>query len=633
MRIKRVRVQNFRCLEDVDIEFDRITTLIGPNGSGKSTVLRALDWFFNGTKGSELTESDLTIGAAGKNVVVEVEFHQLTDDDRSALGGYVADGVDRFVAWKYHSEDGSEKMTSNARTFIPFDSVRSVTSAAEKKASYNALRTDSPELELPAASSALAVEDALRAWELEHLDQLTESQQTVTNFFGFNSNAAMAGVFDYVLVTADLRAGEETQDSKATIIGRILERAINRESADAKIAALTEETRTKQQAIYKESFEKQLSEISSQLSIAVGRYTTGRQMKLQPAEFDLRPPKTQFRVTVLDDSIETPITGQGHGFQRTLLISALQLLANHGTAGQSGTFCLAIEEPELFQHPVQAQAFATVLRQLAADDKQRLQVAYATHSPYFLSAGHFDEVRRVTRMRSIDGQTPRVAIASTSAQDVLARLAGYMNEDRIRRQIDGVCLSRLPEALFASAAVLVEGTTDRAILEGCGQRPGQEPLSISGIVVAETGGKENLYLPYAILSELGIPCYVVFDGDRDCGDRMREKGKDQSAIEKAEQQNQRENEKLLLYLQEQEESWPETSVNDTYAVINDTLESQLQADWDGWTTAKDQIVASGLGSPDKNSLIWGDAARLATTDPPPWIVDLLAKIRALESLN
>jgi hypothetical protein len=148
-------------------------------------------------------------------------------------------------------------------------------------------------------------------------------------------------------------------------------------------------------------------------------------------------------------------------------------------------------------------------------------------------------------------------------------------------------------------------------------------------VVAETGGKENLYLPLAILSELGIPCYVVFDGDRNCGDRMRAKGKDQVAIDKQEQQNQRENRKLLLYLQQQEEPWPDTSVNDTYAVIHDTLETQLQADWEAWTTAKDQNVESGLGSPDKNSLIWGDAARLASTDPPAWIVDLLAKTRAL----
>lgn len=39
MRIKRVKIKNFRTLYDVTIDFHNITTFIGPNGSGKSTVL------------------------------------------------------------------------------------------------------------------------------------------------------------------------------------------------------------------------------------------------------------------------------------------------------------------------------------------------------------------------------------------------------------------------------------------------------------------------------------------------------------------------------------------------------------------------------------------------------------------
>jgi ABC-type phosphate transport system ATPase subunit len=43
--------QELRTLKDVTIPFDSITTFIGPNGTGKSTVLRALDWYFNGKPG------------------------------------------------------------------------------------------------------------------------------------------------------------------------------------------------------------------------------------------------------------------------------------------------------------------------------------------------------------------------------------------------------------------------------------------------------------------------------------------------------------------------------------------------------------------------------------------------------
>src|SRR5256885_1849030 len=71
-------------------------------------------------------------------------------------------------------------------------------------------------------------------------------------------------------------------------------------------------------------------------------------------------PRTTFDVAILDGTNPTTVDRQGHGFQRTLLISALQLLAQSGAAAADGVICLAVEEPELFQHPIQAQTFAKV---------------------------------------------------------------------------------------------------------------------------------------------------------------------------------------------------------------------------------------------------------------------------------
>ena len=94
MRIHRVAIRNYRCLRDVDIRFDDITTFIGPNGVGKSAVLRALEWFFNGPPGGRgLTEDDVWAGAERKQISVGVEFSDLTDTDRNALGKYAAGDV------------------------------------------------------------------------------------------------------------------------------------------------------------------------------------------------------------------------------------------------------------------------------------------------------------------------------------------------------------------------------------------------------------------------------------------------------------------------------------------------------------------------------------------------------------
>ena len=44
--LTRLKIQNYRCLEDVDIPFNSLTVLVGPNGSGKTSVLRALSCLF-----------------------------------------------------------------------------------------------------------------------------------------------------------------------------------------------------------------------------------------------------------------------------------------------------------------------------------------------------------------------------------------------------------------------------------------------------------------------------------------------------------------------------------------------------------------------------------------------------------
>jgi len=630
MQIRRVHIQNFRCLENIEIEFDKITSFIGPNGAGKSTVLRALDWFFNGAKGSELTDEDCTFGSTSNEIIVEVEFNGLTPEDRKALGHYATEGIDKFVAWKYKKEDGSEIMTGNAKTFEPFLAIRNAANATEMKRIYNELTTHQPELGFQAASTKDAILEAMTTWELGHADQLADSELQ-TNFFGFNSQAKMAGLFDFVFVTADLRASEEAADGKATIIGRILERAINRQSADQEIAALTEEVKDKQQAIYDRNFQQQLDSISNDLTDAVAQYALGRKVKVQTKDLELQPPKTQFAVSVLDSEVETHIIRQGHGFQRTLLIAALQLLAQHkATAEAKGTICLAIEEPELFQHPVQAQAFAQVLRRLAEDTDQNLQVTYATHSPYFVEPQYFDEVRRVNRATQKNtARSPEVEVCMTSVTGIKSKLNGYLQGATVDNQIQGVCLNRLPEALFANGVVLVEGTTDRAVTEGAAERPGNASLALSGIVVADVGGKNNLFLAHAILTELGIPCYVVFDGDKEIATRMNSRGKKRQDIAQAESDSKKLNRKLLKYLGATEEDWPASNVSDSFTVIEDTLETWLKLNWPEWEQEKDHMVAAGLGSPDKNSLIYKHAARQAGANPPPLFSDILNKIHSL----
>lgn len=622
MKIKTVTIKNFRTLRDVTIPFDSVTTLIGPNGAGKSTVLRALDWFFNGKPGS-LTEKDSCFGVNGEDIEVQVTFGELSARDREELGKYVPAGVTSFTAWKRRRPDGSEHLSANAKSYPPFSTIRSMGSAGEKKSAYNELRTTAPSLELPTWTNVEASSATMTAWEASHTDQLVEAPEALqTNFFGFNSNAKMSGLFDFVLVTADLRASEESLDGKASIIGRILERSVDRTAADLAIAEIVEESRARQQQVYEDKFKAQLETMTSQLNDVVMSYAPGRSVKVFPADVELKAPRTTFEVAVLDGQAETAVERQGHGFQRTLLISALQLLAQSGAASTEGVICLAIEEPELFQHPIQALAFAKVLRSLAEDPSKRIQVTYATHSTYFVEARHFHQVRRLVRS---PGANPMVEVHLATVDQVTQKLAGTVTPEQVSRQLDGVVTGRLSVALFSSHVLLVEGDTEAAVLYGVGDRDAAGSLECKGLSIVSAGSKGGIPLTHAILTSLGIPTYALFDGDGGFEERGLAKGKTKADIKADRANHAKQNRLLLKYLGEPEVDFPPEQVGDRVATLSDHLESYLQTNWPEWVTSLAEIETTAGMSLEKNQYAYRTATIEADGSVPAVLRQILLK--------
>ena len=622
MKIQSVRIKNFRTLKNVTIPFDSVTTLIGPNGTGKSTVLRALDWYFNGKPGS-LTEKDCSFGATDEDIEVQVTFAELTEKDRNELGKYAPAGATTFTAWKYRGPDGAESLSANSKSYAPFNAIRGKGSAADKKVAYNDLRTSDALLGLPAWSSVDAANQAMTAWEAGHTDQLVEAPESLqTNFFGFNSGGKMSGLFDFVLVTADLRASEESIDGKSSIISRILERSVDRAAADEAIAKIVEDSRAKQQEVYEEKFKAQLDAMTTQLNEVITSYSPGRAVTISPAEVELKAPRTTFEVAVLDGTTETAVERQGHGFQRTLLISALQLLAQSGAASAEGVICLAIEEPELFQHPIQAQAFAKVLRSLAEDAGKRIQVIYATHSPYFLEARYFDQVRRLTRS---SGENPVVTVHFATGADVKAKLNGVLSADTVDRQLDAIIANELSVALFANRAFLVEGPTESSVFYGIGDKSSLGSLEAAGISIVSVGGKTSIPLAHAILTSIGIPVYALFDADGKFEARAKAKGKPQDKIDDERKSHVKANRAALKYFGRTEEDFPSEIVADEVAIFDDHLEAFLSASWPEWITACSNIEAAAGISLKKNSLAYRTATLKAEGAVPELLMLILAK--------
>lgn len=613
MRITRVRVENFRSIRQLDCQFDDITTFVGPNGSGKSTILRAVDWFFNAGKGT-LDPEDTHFGATDpKRIRVAVEFSDLTAGDRAALGAkYVGDGDSTFTAWRTW-EDGEDKLTGKAYAFPPFEDIRRAVSATEKRAAYNAVCSEQPELGLPACRSAAMVDDAMTIWESSHPDQLVEAEVSDTHLFGFNGRGKLAELFDFVFVSADFRAREETADARDTIFGKILHRAVDRTELQKAVEDLTEAFETEYDKLNQKYLSDQLRTLGSELTAEVSVYMRSRAVELSASLPSIRPQFPQIEVLVSDSVVRTPVDRQGHGLQRALLVGALTVLSRRSRrSDQPAQMFLAIEEPELFQHPTQARAFASVLRTVAADPAQAVQVAYATHSPYFVEPRFFDEVRRVTTAKHAGGTCASTRITTATIDAVCERLSGYVNADNIRRRWDQVCLKCLPEALFAETVILVEGEEDAAVVQGLGARTSE--LALAGICVAPVSGKNNMMIPFAILEALGIQALMVVDNDSGSEQRMRQNQRPEQNIQDTISKNISDNRALCRLVGVLEQDFPIDAVSPQLVFIPDTMESLLASDLPAWDLTRHVLIDTGRGVDGKNAATYEMAARECAED-------------------
>jgi len=252
----------------------------------------------------------------------------------------------------------------------------------------------------------------------------------------------------------------------------------------------------------------------------------------------------------------------------------------------------------------------------------RIQVTYATHSPYFLEARHFDQVRRLTR--SAD-EIPVVTVHLATVAGVKAKLVGVLDAEKVDRQLDGMVVNQLAVALFANRAFLVEGTTDSSVFYGIGDRASQGSLEAAGVSIVPLGGKTSIPLAHAILTSIGIPVYALFDADGGFEARAKANGKTQEKIEEERKSHAAANRATLKYFGRTEEDFPSAIVTDQVAIFEDHLEAFLATNWPEWTMSCNNVEAATGISLAKNQLAYRSATLEATGDVPAMLAQILTK--------
>ncbi|MCY3637185.1 MAG: ATP-dependent endonuclease [bacterium] len=572
MRIQRIHVQNYRSLRDLEVEFDDVTVLLGTNGVGKSSILYALDWFFNG---GDLEDEDFSYDSDGGTISVEVTFDDLSQRDRDGLEKY---GTRETATFKRTWDPtAGEKLTGYARAFHPFEQVRAGKTATEVRELYKELRQKSPELGLPQDRSRDQVFHEMEKWEQENPNMLAEATISATHLFGFAGTAKLAGIFGYVLVRAHNDAEGETEDARGTLLAQLIERASSSIELEVEINELKDNFEEELKQLLGGKYEPILRSVENAVSKSLQQYVSGGDINLDVGTTDIRVPQRKVLLKASDGDYETDIGRQGQGFQRALLIAVLQVLAGIDVEQGESSLLIAIEEPELYQHPTQARHFASVLRTLAEDGNQRVQVAYATHSPYFVDPGAFEGLRRISKAEGSDGVlTTKCTQASFEVVRDRLNDAGidgipYISKARttLRRYLN--------EAIFAKAVLLVEGGSDAGILRGAASRVGG--FDSMGVACAPLGGKPELPMAISVLQSLGIPTFAVFDADGNHKRHLEENsGTGKSNRENADKARFYNN-AILRMCNGQSEDWPNDLLSENVACFEFNLDAYLDGEW------------------------------------------------------
>lgn len=469
-------------------------------------------------------------------------FENLSEAARNDLQLYVRHGQLTVFAKAEWQEDAGSAVVKQygarlvIKGFAPyFEADSSGEKVAELKATYAKIREEFPDLPEPGTKPVMA--KALRDYEEQHLEQcelLDEHHQ----FYGWSKGANLLDKYiQWVYVPAVKDASTEQEEGSKTALGQLLERTIR---AKVNFREPIDELKKRLEADYREIIGKEqavLTDLQGSLEKRLRSWANPSASVALKWHYDpnksLVVNEPMARASIGEDNFIGEVARLGHGMQRAFIVSLLQELAGSDQEG-GPTLLLGFEEPELYQHPPQAQHIAGLLDRLATQPTGNAQIVVSTHSPYFVSSKGFESVR-VVRKRPVE---PCSIVSSTTYEKVEKRLAEALGKSpgvptALMAKIEQIMQPSQRELFFTPVAVLVEGTEDVAFISThlhLTDRWARFRELGCHFVVAE--GKGPLSRPLAIAKELGIPAFVVFDGDVDQTEKKTREsnGRDNSCI-------------------------------------------------------------------------------------------------------
>ena len=366
MRLKKLRLKNFRSYRDVEFDFDNLNVIIGKNDVGKSTVLDALNIFFNGSPDI----NDLNVQSEEKLIEISCAFEvegnaqiQLDSSENTTTtlqDEYLLnkDGLLEFCKC-YEGEKLKEKSYLISRHPNNFDRPLITLKINELKRQITDKKIDASGINKTIKKDLRRVlfsSEKLTFVDNYKIDANVKDTDILEIYTKFSSKFP-----DFLLFKAD-RTNTDKDSEMADTLTAITKTAVNE---------VTEQFETIKDII-KSEINKIAEKTLSKLKEFDNKIAQGLNHEIKN-----KPLEKIFEFSFNDEK-GVSFNKRGSGVKRLMLLSFFLAEAERQTSSTQDVI-YAIEEPETSQHPDFQQKLIDALKNLSLQAHK--QILITTHTP------------------------------------------------------------------------------------------------------------------------------------------------------------------------------------------------------------------------------------------------------------
>ncbi len=532
MRLNKMRIKNFRSITDSgDVAIEPLQAFVGENNAGKSNILRAISCFLSPGSGGMRIGDFKNIA---EQACIQCEFGGLDDDEKKKLRPYLLG--DKVILTKFlRIEEDEEKGKSSVKAEYhgyqaePRDEHLSL---PKIEASHGARPKWKDIAEAAGITDYVQDENGsinktsyrkgIERYLSENDVPYDEPVLGQTQALGIPQNLLSALPKFYLLPAITDYSDEVDRRSSSTVFRRLMSDLADRVMrADPRYQEL-DEALAKIRALFNQmpdegapprlgalsAVEDSLRELVKKLMPSVRSISLDVEIE---ASQDLFSKGVNIRI---DDGVLTDVLDKGHGMQRSLVFSLLQMLIASVRANAAGaasqSIILAIEEPELYIHPHSQRLIFRVLKDFAGltDEDNPVgsdQVIYTTHSASFVDVWKYERIGMVRKPDMVTGTIVKQAPIGT--------LAGA--DDRKTFKLLTSFGLKHNEVFFGREAIIVEGPEDEVGIIAAARKAERivELLDELGITVLVAGGKGDIPKFQKVLNAFEIDHGVLLEMD------------------------------------------------------------------------------------------------------------------------